>query len=78
MSQQVPSTPPKFREDPFGGQGGYNPNPPQKPTADVEQMRADLKEKVRFMPTTEAKDLLNDIIENEDSYILDILLKYVQ
>lgn len=78
MSQQVPPTPPTFRDDPFGGQGGYNPNPPQKPSAYVEQMRADLKEKVRFMPTTEAKDLLNDIIENEDSYILDILLKYVQ
>ena len=77
MSQQKPVNP-IVGDDPFGGQGGYVSNSPQKPTADVAKMRADLKEKVKFMPSTEAKDLLNDIIENEDSYILDRLLRYVQ
>lgn len=79
MSQQVvPPTHPIVGDDPFSGQSGYVPNPPKKPMADVVKMRADLKDKLKFMPSAEAKDLLNDIIENEDSYILDILLKYVQ
>lgn len=39
--------------------------------------RNKLKESLRFMPSQEAKDLLEDIINKEDGSILDILLKYV-
>lgn len=39
--------------------------------------RNKLKESLKFMPSQEAKALLEDIINKEDGSILDILLKYV-
>lgn len=44
----------------------------------VIQKRSKLKEQLKFMPSTDVKDMIAEIIEKEDSYILDILLKYVQ
>ena len=55
-----------------GNSGGY-----VAPVANVSQKRSQLKEALKFMPPSEAKDLLNDIIEAED-IILDILLKYLK
>ena len=37
-----------------------------------------LIEKLKFMPTVELQKVVSEIIEKEDGYILDILLKYVQ
>ena len=45
--------------------------------SNVAHKRSQLKEALKFMPANEAKDLLNDIIESEDT-ILDILLKYLK
>ena len=47
------------------------------PVSNVAHKRSQLKEALKFMPANEAKDLLNDIIESEDT-ILDILLKYLK
>ena len=47
------------------------------PVSNVAHKRGLLKEALKFMPANEAKDLLNDIIESEDT-ILDILLKYLK
>lgn len=47
------------------------------PVSNVAHKRGQLKEALKFMPANEAKDLLNDIIESEDT-ILDILLKYLK
>ena len=44
---------------------------------DITKKRDELKDKLRFMPSTEAKDLLQEIIEKEGGFILDTLLKYV-
>ena len=55
-----------------GNNGGY-----VAPVTNVSQKRSQLKEALKFMPPSEAKDLLNDIIETED-IILDILLKYLK
>ena len=49
----------------------YNPD-------EITQKRDELKDKLKFMPSSEAKDLLQEIIENEGGFILDTLLKYVQ
>jgi len=56
------------------GMGGSS-NGPIPPVSNVAHKRSQLKEALKFMPANEAKDLLNDIIESEDT-ILDILLKY--
>lgn len=45
---------------------------------DINKKRDELKDKLKFMPSTEAKDLLQELIEKEGVYILDTLLKYVQ
>jgi hypothetical protein len=45
--------------------------------SNIAHKRSQLKEALKFMPANEAKDLLNDIIESEDT-ILDILLKYLK
>ena len=47
-------------------------------TGDISKKRDELKDKLKFMPSSEAKDLLQEIIEKEGSFILDTLLKYVQ
>lgn len=40
--------------------------------------REDLSFWVKMSPSEEAKDVLGDIINNEDGYILDIIMKYVR
>ena len=45
---------------------------------DVTKKRGELLDKLKFMPSTEAKELLQELIEKEDGFILDTLLKYVQ
>ena len=45
---------------------------------DITKKRNELKDKLKFMPSTEAKDLLQEIVEKEGGFILDTLLKYVQ
>ena len=62
-----------------GGQTGAGGNNKGyvAPVTNVSQKRSQLKEVLKFMPPSEAKDLLNDIIETED-IILDILLKYLK
>ena len=48
-------------------------------TAEVNQKKREkLIEKLKFMPTVELQKVVSEIIEKEDGYILDILLKYVQ
>lgn len=49
----------------------------QPSAEETAEKRNKLKESLRFMPSQEAKDLLEDIINKEDGSILDILLKYV-
>ena len=47
--------------------------------AEVNQKKREkLIEKLKFMPTVELQKVVSEIIEKEDGYILDILLKYVQ
>lgn len=77
MSQQtsVVQTPPFVKDDP-DGQETYKPQLKFSPE-ELKKKRSDLKEKIRFMPDRDVKDLLNDIIEKEDAYILDMLLNYV-
>ena len=58
------------------GMGGSS-NVSIPPVSNVAHKRGQLKEALKFMPANEAKDLLNDIIESEDT-ILDILLKYLK
>ena len=58
------------------GMGGSS-NVSIPPVSNVAHKRSQLKEVLKFMPANEAKDLLNDIIESEDT-ILDILLKYLK
>lgn len=53
-----------------GGQVTYS-------TGDTSKKRDELKGKLKFMPSSEAKDLLHEIIEKEGDIILNILLKYV-
>ena len=61
--------------------GGYVSSPSVTntySTGDISKKRDELKDKLKFMPSSEAKDLLQEIIEKEGSFILDTLLKYVQ
>lgn len=44
---------------------------------DIATKRDELMEKLMFMPSDEAKDLLKKVVEKESSFILDTLLKYV-
>ena len=69
----TPSTPIPYPQPPV------DPNPyVHIPTIeDVSKKRNKLKESLRFMPSQEAKDLLEEIIDKESVSILDILLKYV-
>ena len=50
---------------------------PDQLAEETKYAHAQLKEALEFMPPSEAKGLLNDIIEAED-IILDILLKYLK
>lgn len=45
---------------------------------DINKKRGELKEKIMSMHSNDAKALLQEIIESEDGFILDMLLKYVQ
>ena len=47
-------------------------------TADIATKRNELAGKIKMIPSGELKDIVNEIIEKESGYILDILLKYVQ
>lgn len=80
ISQQVVTSTPVSPVDIDYPGGGYVSEPPA-PTynsGDITKKRDDLKEKLKFMPSTEAKDLLQEIVEKEGGFILDTLLKYVQ
>ena len=71
--QFVPSTPITYPQPPV------DPNPyvHQPSQENIAEKRNKLKESLRFMPSQEAKDLLEEIIDKESISILDILLKYV-
>ena len=56
--------------------GGFANEP--KSTIDIASKRNELAGKVKMIPSGELKDIVNEIIEKEDGYILDVLLKYVQ
>ena len=47
-------------------------------TSDVASKRSELADKVKMIPSSEIKEIINEIIEKESGYILDVLLKYVQ
>ena len=82
MSQQqtkpvVPYTPPTPPSDsPVG------PVPPvivsEPPVEDVNKKRTELAHKLKMIPPSEVKEIVNEIIQKEDVVILDILLNYVQ
>lgn len=44
----------------------------------ITKTRESLSNWVKMTPSDEAKDILDDIIKNEDGYVLDIIMKYVQ
>ena len=44
----------------------------------VNTKRATLADKLKMIPSSEVKDIVSEMIEKEDGYVLDILLKYVQ
>jgi hypothetical protein len=46
--------------------------------SDVSTKRIELADKIRMIPSGEIKEIISEIIEKEDGYILDVLLKYVQ
>ena len=71
--QSVPSTPITYPQPPVNP-NSYVHQPSQEVIA---EKRNKLKESLRFMPSQEAKDLLEEIINKESVSILDILLKYV-
>ena len=71
--QSVPSTPITYPQPPVNP-NSYVHQPSQEVIA---EKRNKLKESLRFMPSQEAKDLLEEIIDKESVSILDILLKYV-
>ena len=54
------------------GGGFVSDNP-----ADITNKREQLTEKMKFMPSTEAKDVLSDIIAKESGFVLDVILKYM-
>lgn len=87
MSQQsVVRQSPVIRQLPNAYNAQAYPQPPvdvcavaSQPSAeDVAEKRSRLNESLRFMPSDEAKGLLEDIVNKEDGSILDVLLKYVQ
>lgn len=72
-----PYTPPTPPSDPPVG-----PVPPvivsEPPVQDVNKKRTELANKLKMIPATEVKDIVNEIIQKEGVVILDILLNYVQ
>ena len=46
--------------------------------SDVSTKRVELADKIRMIPSGEIKEIISEIIEKEDGYILDVLWKYVQ
>ena len=50
----------------------------QETPADTASKRSELAEKIKMMPSGELKDIVSEMIEKENGYILDVLLKYVQ
>lgn len=73
------------RDEPANGSNGPV-NPPVTPSDNVvkddpvklKTKRDVLKEKLKMMPSNDVKDMVNEIIEKEGGYLLDILIKYVQ
>ena len=45
---------------------------------DIATKRSELADKVKMIPSNEIKEIISEIIEKENGYILDVLLKYVQ
>ena len=72
-----PYTPPTPPSDPPVG-----PVPPvivsEPPVEDVNKRRTELANKLKMIPATEVKEIVNEIIQKENGAILDILLNYVQ
>ena len=66
--------------------GGYNYKdtsgkgvfPLEEPSSDIISKRKELAGKIKMIPSSELKEIVNEIIEKENVYILDVLLKYVQ
>ena len=58
------------------GEGGFTGVTEQP--HEVTAKRNELAGKVKMIPSNELKEIINEIIEKENGYILDILLKYVQ
>ena len=50
----------------------------EPPVEDLNRKRNELASKMKMIPSAEVKEIVNEIIENENGVILDILLKYVQ
>lgn len=58
------------------GEGGFTGVAEQP--HDITEKRSKLAGKVKMIPSSELKDIINEIIAKENGYVLDILLKYVQ
>jgi len=74
MSLIKPVTPPPYIPD----DDDNDPPIVNDPPVVINQKRDKLKEKLKFMPSAELKDVISEIVEKENGLILDILLKYVQ
>lgn len=83
ISQQQPPTDGATGGTQSGGYGGISTGEggftgvAEQPH-DVTAKRNELTGKVKMIPSNELKDIINEIIEKENGYVLDILLKYVQ
>ena len=58
------------------GEGGFV-GVGEQPT-DITSKRNELAGKIKMIPSNEIKEIISEIIEKENGYILDVLLKYVQ
>jgi hypothetical protein len=58
------------------GDGGFTGVGEQP--VDIATKRSELADKVKMIPSNEIKEIISEIIEKENGYILDVLLKYVQ
>ena len=79
MSQQAKTvpTPPVYTNDENDNTSEY-PVVVSESSEETATKRSKLKDKLKFMPTSELKEVIDEIVEKENGYILDILLKYVQ
>lgn len=60
----------------YTGEGGFM-GAAEEPV-DVTEKRIKLADKVKMIPSSEMKEIIAEIIEKEDSHVLDVLMKYVQ